>query len=144
MSFIKENFVAFLTRLALGFFLSLALGGIFYVVAWIIVISFWAITPNTILVMATSGIGVGAGVGGALGWIDLDSPKSQFLFLVIVGILGAIAGAWGGLYYGRTVYIMGGMPGIPELSGIFKGAALGGSLLPLLVGVIRGVRAGEL
>ena len=66
MSFIKENFVAFLTRLSLGFFLSLALGGIFYVVAWIIVISFWAITPNTILVMATSGIGVGAIVGEPL------------------------------------------------------------------------------
>ena len=43
---------------------------------------------------------------------------------MVVGVIGALSGAWGGMFYGRTVFIMGGMPGITEFAGLVRGAAI--------------------
>ena len=147
MRLATENFVPFVARIALpfvarialGLLLALLLAGVCYVMALGFVISFWERTPLIIDVTAITAIGVGAGVGGSLAWADLDAPRSQILLGVMVGVLAALGGAWVGLQYGRTVYIMGGFPGIAELSGIIRGALIAGNLAPMLLGVIRAI-----
>ena len=139
MRLVTENFVPFVARLAVGVLLALLLAGVCYIMASAIVISFWERTPLIINVTAITAIGVGAGVGGSLAWADLDAPRSQILLGVMVGVLAALGGAWVGLQYGKTVYIMGGLPGslFTELSGIIRGALIAGNIAPMLLGVIR-------
>lgn len=137
MRVVTDHFVPFAARTVLGFFLALIFAGVGYVVAWAILVSFWQLTPMTIQVTAISAIGTGAGVGGALGWADLDSPRSRILLRVMLGVLAALGGAWVGLQYGRTVFIPAGMPGIAELSGILKGAAIAGNLAPIVLWMVR-------
>jgi hypothetical protein len=137
MRLVTENFVPFAARIALGFFLALIFAGVGYVVAFAILVSFWELTPLTVEVAAISAIGTGAGVGGSLGWVDLDAPRSRILLGVMLAVLAAVGGAWVGLQYGRTVYFPAGMPGIGELSGILKGAIIAGNLAPIVLGVIR-------
>ncbi len=137
MQLVTGNFVPFVSRIALGFFLALIFAGVGYVIAFAILVSFWELAPLTIEVTAISAIGVGAGVGGSLAWADLDAPRSQILLGVMVGILAALGGAWLGLQYGRTVFFPAGMPGIAELSGILRGAIIAGNLAPMVLVVIR-------
>ena len=145
MRLATENFVPFVTRIALPFAARIAVGlllglffaGLVYVMGLAIVISFWERTPLIVDVTAITAMGVGAGVGGSLAWADLDAPRSQILLGVMVGVLAALGGAWVGLQYGKTVYIQGGMPGIAELSGILRGAVIAGNLAPMVFGVIR-------
>ncbi len=137
MRVVTDNFVPFVARTALGVFLALIFAGVSYVVAWAILVSSWELTPLTVEVAAISAIGTGAGVGGSLGWVDLDAPRSRILLGVILGVLAALGGAWIGLQYGRTVFIPAGMPGIAELSGLLKGAIIAGNLAPILLGVTR-------
>ncbi|MCH8868757.1 MAG: hypothetical protein IIC85_03535 [Chloroflexi bacterium] len=123
-------------RFGLGISLAFFLAAIVFVITRLLVVH---VTPTTTLFS----IGLGAGLGGALGWINPDSPKLHILFIITLGILGAIGGAWGGMLYGSTVYIMGGMPGIAEFSGLVRGAAIGGNIPPIVVGVIRIWRGGD-
>ena len=136
MHIISYSLVVFVVRLFLGAFLAFFLAAIaFAVTRMFIVIP----TPTAALII----IGVGAGLGGAIGWINPDSPKWQILLILIVGVLGALGGGWGGMSYGGTVYVMGGMPGIPEFSGIVRGAAIGGNIPPLVIGLVRVLRHKE-
>lgn len=140
MHIISEYFVPFVVRTLLGVFLGFMLAAICYVIAWAIVISFFEVTSNTFRTMAILGIGVGAGVGGSLGWINLEATKARFLVLLAFAILGAWGGAWGGMQYGGTVFIAAGMPGIGELSGLLRGAVIGSNLVALTVSGIIGLR----
>ena len=137
MRLVTDNFIPFAARLVLGFFLALIFAGVGYVVAFAVLVSFWELTPLTVEVSAISAIGVGAGVGGSLGWADMDAPRSRILLGAMLGILAALGGAWVGMQYGRTVFIPAGMPGIAELSGILKGAVIAGNLGAMVLGVIR-------
>ncbi len=137
MHLVTENLVPFLARIALGVLLALLLAGVTYIMALGIVVSFWERTPLIVDVTAILAIGIGAGVGGSLAWADLDGSRSQILLGVTLGALAGLGGAWVGLQYGKTVYIMGGMPGIAELSGIIRGALIAGNLVPMVHGVAR-------
>ena len=133
---IIDNWQILVIRFGLGIFLSFFLAAIVFVIARLFVV----VPTPTVAVIA---IGFGAGLGGSIGWINPDSPKWHILFTVAVGVLGAIVGAWVGALYGSTVFIMGGMPGIAEFSGLVRGAAIGGNIPPIIIGVIRIMRGGD-
>ncbi len=137
MRLFTDNLLPVAVRIALGVFLALIFAGVGYVISWAILVSSWELTPLTVEVTAISAIGTGAGVGGSLGWVDLDAPRPRILLGAMVGVLAALGGAWLGLQYGRAVFIPAGMPGIAELSGILKGAVIGGNLAPVVLGLIR-------
>ena len=137
MRLFTDNFLPFAARMALGVFLALIFAGVGYVISWAILVSSWELTPLTVEVTAISAIGTGAGVGGSLGWVDLDAPRPRILLGAIIGVLAALGGAWLGLQYGRTVFIPAGMPGIAELSGILKGAVIAGNLAPIVLWMVR-------
>ena len=136
MHLITDKWMILVVRFGLGIFFAFFLAAIVFVITRLLVVH---LTP-TVTVFS---IGLGAGLGGALGWINPDSPKLHILFIITLGVLGAIGGAWGGMLYGSTVFIMGGMPGIAELRGLVGGAAIGGNIPPIVVGVIRIWRGGD-
>ena len=136
MHLITDKWMILVVRFGLGIFLAFFLAAIVFVITRLLVVH---LTP-TVTVFS---IGLGAGLGGALGWINPDSPKLHILFIITLGILGAIGGAWGGMLYGSTVFIMGGMPGIAELRSLVGGAVIGGNIPPIVVGVIRIWRGGD-
>lgn len=136
MHLITDKWMILVVRFGLGIFLAFFLAAIVFVITRLLVVH---LTPTT----TVFSIGLGAGLGGAIGWINPDSPKLHILFIITLGVLGAIGGAWGGMLYGSTVFIMGGMPGIAEFSGLVRGAAIGGNIPPIVVGVIRIWRGGD-
>ncbi len=141
MDFIYDHVVPLVTRLAVGFFLGGFAMGIFYLGSWVIVVSAFELTPRTVDAMAIGGIGIGAGVGGSLPWIDLDGPPYQIVFVVVVGLAGALIGAWLGQRVGESAEVgIGGMPGIAELSGILQGAVVAGNAAPMLLFFVRAAR----
>ena len=138
MDFIYDHVVPLVTRLAVGFFLAGFAMGIFYLGSWVIVVSAFELTPRTVDAMAIGGIGIGAGVGGSLPWIDLDGPAYQMVLIVAVGLAGALTGAWIGQRFGESAEVgIGGMPGIAELSGILQGAIVAGNAAPMLLFFVR-------
>lgn len=141
MDFIGDHVVPLVTRLALGLFLAGFAMGVSYLGAWVIVVSFFELTPRTVDAMAIGGIGIGAGVGGSLPWIDLDGPPFQMTLMVAVGVTGALIGAWIGQRFGEgaAVGILG-MPGIAELSGVLQGAIAAANVAPMLLFFTRAVR----
>ena len=48
-------------------------------------------------------IGLGAGVGGYLGWMNLTSRRSLIIGFLLLVIIGGIAGAYLGFIYGQGV-----------------------------------------
>ncbi len=68
MDFISGQVVPFLARLVLGLFLAGFAAGIGYLGAWVIVISFFEVTPGITDAMAIAGIGISAGAIGSLAW----------------------------------------------------------------------------
>jgi hypothetical protein len=143
MSSLTDNAVAFVVRLLLAACLASFAAAIGYIFAWFMVVSFLEITNTTVLVMSTTALGVGAGLGAGAGWSVFEWSLSDSLVSAALGVLGGIGGAWGGMYYGQTVYIMGGMPGIAEMSGMVRGAIIGANCLPLALVTYRAIRRGR-
>ena len=138
MDFLGDHVLPFVTRLTLGLFLAGIAMGVSYLGAWVIVVSFFELTPRTVDGMAIGGIGIGAGVGGSLPWIDLDGPANQMVFIVAVGVTGALIGAWIGQRVGEGAAPgIGGMPGIAELSGVLQGGIAAGNVAPMLLFFVR-------
>ncbi len=48
-------------------------------------------------------IGLGAGIGGYLGWMNLTSRRSLLIAFVVLVVIGGIAGAYLGFRYGQSV-----------------------------------------
>ncbi len=48
-------------------------------------------------------IGLGAGIGGYLGWMNLTSRRSLLIAFVVLVVIGGIAGAYLGFLYGQSV-----------------------------------------
>ncbi len=141
MDFLGDHILPLVTRLVLGLFLAGIAMGVSYLGAWVIVVSFFELTPRTVDAMAIGGIGIGAGVGGSLPWIDLDGPPYQMALIVAVGVTGALIGAWIGQRIGESAEVgIGGMPGIAELSGILQGAVVAGNAAPMLLFFVRAAR----
>ena len=92
------------------------------------------------------GLGIGAGIGGFLGWLDLEQNKPTVLLFLVLALLGAIGGAFGGRLYGLTATegIQG--PVSATQSGTLRtvlGAVIGANILPLIANLYRVARHGK-
>ncbi len=123
-----EFLIIFVARMLLGVMLSFLLMGSAHVAGIVLLVS---PTPTTVQLTSLLTTSIGAAIGGYVSWLTFDSSL-RFKVLVAILALGlAMAGSWTGMLQGRTLYIPGGQPGIPQLRGAFVGALVGGSLAPM-------------
>jgi hypothetical protein len=120
-----EFVLVFIARLTLGIFLSVILGAVCYFTAIGIAHPVSLPTPGVVQLVGVLSIGVGAGSGAFLGWLQFDLPRRILLALVSLSIAAALLGGFLGLQVGREIRVD--VLGIPELRGIFLGAVLGGN-----------------
>lgn len=112
--------------------------------AQLIVLSFFfPIGSNVVLVSSILGGSVGSSIGGFLGWSSPGGGKGENLTALGLALAGGLAGAGIGVWRGTHVYHMGGLPGIPELAGLFYGAVIGANLAPLAYFLFRRLRSGK-
>ena len=125
-------------RLWLGLFFAFVGAGVGYLMG-----ALMAPTSLFFVVTMTSTVFT-CGLGAGVGLVSFTSTKRTVALTLVSGVVGAFIGAGFGWLIGKDVYIMGGMPGIAELSGIIKGATLGGNIPPAIIGATRIFRRGEL
>ena len=92
------------------------------------------------------GLGIGAGFGGFLGWLDREQEKPVIFLFLVLALAGAIGGAFAGRLYGLTATegIQGPVSAIQ--SGTLRtvmGAVIGANLLPLIASLYRVARQGD-
>ncbi len=93
-----------LGRTIAGFMAGLLLGiggGWMAVVIYAMVGFPWAIELQRNMYLVW--IGLGAGIGGYLGWMNLTSRRSLLIAFLVLVIVGGIAGAYLGFLYGQRV-----------------------------------------
>lgn len=125
----------FVFRVAVSLFFSAAFGFVCWAIGRIVMLSVVVPTPATAQVMAIIAIGLGAGVGASAGSLMLHLKPLPMTARVLSCIALAMTGGFLGLLWGKTVYIMAGMPGIPELRGIVMGAVIAANLTPIALDV---------
>ena len=138
MYLVTDYIVPIFIRVWLGLFFAFMGAGIGYLMS-----ALMAPTSLFFVVTMSSTVFV-CGLGAGVGWVSFTSSRRTIFLTLLSGVIGAIIGSGFGWLIGKDVYIMGGMPGIAELSGIIKGACLGGNIPPAVVGSIRIFRRGEL
>jgi hypothetical protein len=73
--------------------------------------------------------GVGAGVGGFIGWFKPEGPPTVIAIHLALAFLGGLAGAWAGWEYGQILYPHGVYnPGAPFRTPPFVVAVLAASV----------------
>lgn len=107
------------------------LGLVCWIVARLILISFFEFNADNDRLTSIIAVGIGTGFGGSIGAFTLGISRTVVALRSLLGIGVGLLGAWLGLIYGRDVYIMPGMPGIPELGGIVRGALIASNALPV-------------
>ena len=122
---------AFIFRICANIFFSGMLGLVCWIAARLILISFFDFNADTDRLTSIIAIGIGTGFGGSIGAFTLSISPVLIALRALLGIGVGLLGAWLGLQYGRDVYIMPGMPGIPELGGIVRGAMIAANALPI-------------
>ena len=135
-----ESLVVVIARTVLGLFLSALLGLLLYVITVPVVLSIWEPTFVNYPLMGMVAVGVGAGVGSFLAWLDRESPLLVLVVLLALSLGLAMAGAWGGYEHGKDVYRLGGTLGIPALSATIVGGILGANLPHVALGVLKAIR----
>ena len=137
---VVEGLLLFAARAALGLFLSSLFGVLPYLVLVPVVESIWKIGYINFALMGVVTVGFGAGVGSFLGWFSRGLNRPVLLLMLVMSVAAAMLGAWGGLKSGEDVYKLGGLPGIPALSGIIVGAILGGNIFNVAVWLFTTLR----
>ena len=132
---------AFIFRVCANIFFSAMLGLVCWIIARLILISFFDFNADTDRVTSIIAVGIGTGFGGSIGAFTLDISRFIVALRSLLGIGMGLLGAWLGLLYGTDVYIMPGMPGIPELGGIVRGAMIAANALPIALDLGTGVRS---
>jgi len=125
-------------RAIAGFMAGLLLG---IAGGWVAVVIYamagfpWAIEVQRNLYLVW--IGLGAGVGGYLGWMNLTSRRSLIMGFLALVIFGGVAGAYLGFIYGQGVEpsYMGRRYTLD--SAIHFGAAIGGIVTATVLGLIN-------
>ena len=125
----------FIFRVIVSLFFSAAFGFVCWALGRIVMLSLVVPTPTTAQAMAIIAIGLGAGVGASAGSLMLYPKPLALAGRVLSCIALAMIGGFLGLLWGKTVYIMAGMPGIPELRGIVIGAVFAANLTPIALDV---------
>ena len=127
----SDELIAFFAKLFLGLFASAVLAVSGYVLGWLVSLSFWRPTDFTVTASAICSTAAGAGTGAYAVWFTSGvRPWRHLAGDAIVG-LAAVGGGLGGRWYGGRVYRTGGLPGIPELSGIMVGAVIAANVMAL-------------
>ena len=129
-----EFALALALRLLMGVFLASLLGMIGYFVGWFIAPPRPGMEALVQILAFTTGMG--AGLGGALGWLKADDTLRSFLFRTVLAIVGGLAGAWAGLWYGIAVYEDGVMPP-SAVTSMVMGAVVAANALPLVEHILR-------
>lgn len=129
-----------LARLALGFFLSSALGILFYVVTFPIFENLSGIIEINFGLVWVLTIGIGAGIGSFLGWLNRDLKLRYLMLVLFLTLAATLLGAWGGLHNSRDVFQLSGVLGNPAIKGITVGAILGGNIFNLAIWLVKTVR----
>ena len=135
-----EGLLLFAARTLLGLFLSSLFGVLLYLVLVPVVESIWKIGYINFALMGVVTVGFGAGVGSFLGWLDRDSRPWLLLVTVVLSFAASMIGAWGGLLNGEDHFKLGGLPGIPALTGIVVGATLGGNIFNMAIWLFTTLR----
>ena len=125
-------------RTIVGLAVGALFGGIGFVLGWMV----WPPSAGAdyLFYLRIFGLGIGAGVGGFLGWLDREGDKlTVFLFLALA-LSGAIGGAFVGRLYGLTATegIQGPVSAVQ--SGTLRtvmGAVIGANILPLIASLYR-------
>ena len=134
----------FAFRVIVSLFFSAGFGFVFWAIGRIVMLSLTVPTQTTERAVAIIAIGLGAGLGASAGSLMLHLKPPALAGRVLMCVALAMLGGFLGLLWGRNVYIMAGMPGIPELRGIVIGAVIAANLTPIaldVAGVVR--RRGE-
>ena len=118
-----ENLLVVLARTVLGLFLSVVLAVAAYLGTLLPVVQAGELGSIDYRLLATIPIGVGAGVGGYLGWFKREPSPSVQLLLAGVAVAAGIFGAWVGERYDETMW----------------GAVLGANLPLGVVGTLKAV-----
>ena len=89
------------------------------------------------------GLGIGAGFGGFLGWLDREEDKPTVLLFLALALSGAVGGAFVGRLYGLTATegIQGPISAVQ--SGTLRtvmGSVVGANILPLIASLYRVAR----
>ena len=137
---IAEQLLILLARVALGLFLAGLFGLGLYILLLPIVQSVWQIEDINFALMGVLTVGFGAGVGSFLAWLNRDLHRSRTLLIMFLSIAAAAIGAWIGLHENRDAFKLGGLPGIPTLTGIVIGAILGANLLNIPIWIAWSIR----
>jgi hypothetical protein len=130
----------FAARAAVGLLLSSLFGVLLYLILVPVVESIWKIGYINFALMGVVAIGFGAGVGSFLGWLDRDSRPWLLLVTLVLSLAASMIGGWGGLLNGEDDFKLGGLPGIPALTGIVIGATLGGNIFNVAVWLFTALR----
>ena len=130
---------------ALRTIVGIAAGSLFGVIGLVLG---WMVWPppagaDYLFYLRIFGLGIGAGIGGFLGWLDLEQDKPTVFLFLVLALLGAVGGAFGGRLYGLTATegIQG--PISATQSGTLRtvlGAVIGANILPLIVSLYRVAR----
>ena len=128
---IAEQLAVLIARAALGLFLSGIFGLGLYILILPIIQSIWEVKDINFALMGVLTVGFGAGVGSFLAWLNRDLDRAATLLMLFLSIAAALIAGWIGLHESRDVFKLGGLPGIPALTGISIGAILGANLLNL-------------
>ena len=137
---IFEKLLLLAAHVALGLFLSGTLGLGLYIVTLPIVQSFWRVADINFALLATLTIGLGAGAGTFLAWLNRDLGWRSLALILLLTLAATLLAAWAGLHNSLDAVKLVGKPGIPALTGIVVGAMLGGNALNLLLWIARTVR----
>lgn len=129
-------------RAVFGFSAAALLGALGMVLAWMVWSQSLGDTLNFVYFQTTLA-GIGAGVGAFVGWLRLDTARTVLTLALLAVLAFGLAGAWGGLGYGRMVY---GVPGLrdPSRLTIVMGAAVAANIPGLLWTTIWMMRGGRM
>ena len=92
------------------------------------------------------GLGIGAGTGGFLGWLDREQDRPTVFLFLVLALSGAVAGAFAGRWYGLTATegIQGPVSAVQSSTlRTVMGAVIGANILPLIASLYRVARHGD-
>ena len=126
----------FLFRVVVGVFFSAMLGLVGWLAGRLLFVSFFVITEDGDRLVAVLAIGIGTGIGGSAASLMLGLSRSKLGLRVLIIVAAAVLGAAVGLRFGMDAYVPAGMPGIPELGGIVRGAMITANLTPITLDLV--------
>lgn len=133
-----ELAVSLVVRFVLGTPLSIALAVVGHFLGWSLLGPTTSLTVSLIVLAAFTGIG--AGLGGLVGWVKLDEDRVVMVNAVTLSLalLGGLIGSSLGLLYAEQTVVTGLAVDTPEVSAVLLAAMLANAF-PLVLVVIRAV-----